>query len=215
MANVSDVEALAARAPWFYRKRFTVFGLLYGAAFFFGFLLTGIFAIPPVPVYRSVGHPAALATLAILLAVGGWALRVWASSYLSSNVVWQQEPQATTLRVSGPYRFTRNPLYLGNILQALGIGLVAPWTVLLLLAIVMSSYNYALIAVEEPFLAVTQGPAYGRYRAAVPRLIPLPWRHAPSGAERPSLRQGLHSEVMMAVVAFGVIVAVVLTWRFA
>jgi protein-S-isoprenylcysteine O-methyltransferase Ste14 len=199
--NPSSDAAPADTAPWFYRKRFAVFGLTYGLAFFFGFLIAGLAGIAPVPVYRSLGNPVLGASIAGLAVVAGFALRVWASSYLSSSIVWQADPQSPQLRVSGPYRFTRNPLYLGNVLQAIGIGLVGPWPVLLLVTLSVTAFNYALIFVEEPFLAAKLGNAYAHYRATVPRLIPLPGKFAPAADQPVSLRDGLRAEAMIGLFA--------------
>ncbi len=122
-------------APWIYRRRFAVFGLLYGFAFFIGYLVAGVAGLAPGPAYRAFGNPAAWAAVAIACAAAGFTLRVWASSYLTSTIVWQGDPQSGELRVSGPYRFTRNPLYLGNILQAIALGLLFPWTVLVVFVV--------------------------------------------------------------------------------
>ena len=84
--------------------------------------------------------------------------------------------QLGDLTLSGPYRFSRNPLYLGNFMQAIGIGMLGPWPVLVLLTILVLAYCLMLIAVEEPYLARKNGVAYARYRATVPKFFPLPGR---------------------------------------
>ena len=207
-AKPEDTEA-----PWFYRKRYLVFGLVYGFAFFTGYLITGAAGISPVPSYRALGYPVPLASLAVALAVGGLALRVWASSYLTSEVVLRNDTTQTELRVSGPYRFTRNPLYLGNILQAVGIGLVTPWPVLVLTVAGSIAFNFALISVEEPFLSARQGAAYARYTELVPRLVPFPGKSAPSAGQRPSLADGLRAEVTIGLPAVIIFAAIALTSR--
>ncbi len=181
-----------------------MFGLTYGSALFLGFLITGLFGLSPIPVYRLLGNPAVFATIAALAVVAGFALRVWASSYLSSSIVWHDDPLSAQLRVSGPYRFTRNPLYLGNILQAIGVGLVTPWPVCVLVIAGITTLDYALIFVEEPFLAAKQGEAYARYRATVPQLIPLPGKFAPDGGQPTSLRDGLRTEATIGFFALAV-----------
>jgi protein-S-isoprenylcysteine O-methyltransferase Ste14 len=208
-AKPEDAES----APWFYRKRYLVFGLMYGFAFFAGYLITGVAGIAPVPAYRALGYPMPLASLAVALAVGGLALRVWASSYLTSEVVLSNDTTQTELRVSGPYRFTRNPLYLGNILQAVGIGLVTPWPVLVLTVAGSIAFNFALISVEEPFLSARQGAAYARYTELVPRLVPIPGKSAPSAGQRPSLADGLRAELTIGLPAVIIFAAIALTSR--
>ncbi len=200
-------------APWIYRHRFIVFGLLYGLSFFFGYLIAGVAGISTQPSYRTLGNRNVLAAVAIACALGGFGLRVWASSYLSAAVVWHSDPRSGELRVSGPYRFTRNPLYLGNILQAIAIGLVTPWTVLLLVVCGMIAYSYVLIAFEERYLTAMQGETYERYKRSVGRLVPLPWRVAPGGAQRASLADGLRAESVIGVLSLAVFAVVFITWR--
>ena len=195
-------------APWFYRQRFTVFGIVYGLAFYVGFLIVHLAGTSPLPVYRALGHPSALFTLAATAIIGGYALRVWASSYISSAIVWSNDPLSTKLRVSGPYRFTRNPLYLGNILQSIGIGLVTPWPVCVLIVAGVFVLDYGLIVVEERFLMRQQGEAYERYCATVPRLFPIPGKSAPPGDQPASLRDGLRAEVMISLFSIAIFVLV-------
>jgi protein-S-isoprenylcysteine O-methyltransferase Ste14 len=203
----------AHEAPWFYRKRATVFGVVYGVAFFFGFLIAGLLGVPPVPLYVASGHAAVFGALAILCAMSGSALRIWASSYLEGSVVWNQDVTLNELRVSGPYRYTRNPLYVGNLLHAIGVGLIGPWPVFVLLVVGMLLFEYALISVEERFLSRESGAAYERYRASVAPFVPLPWKVAPGGGQRGSLSAGLRSELMSVGIAAGVVAFVFLTWR--
>lgn len=212
MAGNSPPQAPAPEAPWYFRKRFTVFALIYGSSFPLGFLIAGLAGQPAQPAYKSSGHPLLFGSIALVGALGGYALRVWASSHLEASVVWQQDVRLHELRVSGPYRFTRNPLYLGNLMQAVGIGLMGAWPVLLLLLVGMLIFTLALVSTEERFLSQTSGPAYAEYRSRVPRLIPLPWKMAPEGGHRGSLRDGFRSEIMTATFAAAVTVILLLTW---
>jgi protein-S-isoprenylcysteine O-methyltransferase Ste14 len=193
--NPAAPVAADAGAPWFYRNRYMIFGMLYGLAFFAGYMATALANVPVVPAFRTFGNAALWYALGLVLVLGGYALRVWASSYLTSRVVHRGDTTATELRVSGPYRFTRNPLYLGNIMQALGVGLLTPWPVFATVAVIMIAYNVVLIAVEEPFLAREQGAPYERYLREVPRLIPIPGKAAPPGGQRASLADGLRGEL--------------------
>ena len=202
-------------APWFYRKRFMVFGLIYGLAFLAGYAIVAFSGTSSLPVYRASGHPLIVGATALAAVVAGYAVRVWGSSYLSAGVMWADDPQTHALYVAGPYRFTRNPLYLGNVLQSIGIGLVTPWPVCVLIIIGIYMFDYALIEVEEPYLAATQGDAYKEYLKRVPRLFPIPGKSAPapsgSGAPKPSLAEGFRAEVMtglFAVVVFGIVLLV-------
>lgn len=77
------------------------------------------------------------------------------------------------LVISGLYRYTRNPIYLGALLVLLGYvlwfasGLVAIYLLLFLLA-----YQVLIVLVEEPILRNTFGSVYQEYCQHVPRWLP-------------------------------------------
>jgi protein-S-isoprenylcysteine O-methyltransferase Ste14 len=75
------------------------------------------------------------------------------------------------LVTSGPYRFSRNPLYAGQILFLLGLGLAAfPW--LLAGAVVQALVlDRLVIPPEEARIAARFGPTYKAYARAVRRWI--------------------------------------------
>lgn len=74
----------------------------------------------------------------------------------------------------GPYRWTRNPQYLGDILMAIGVALVADsWRVAALAAGGVLCLLLAPLA-EERWLIERYGDTYDRYRRRVPRLLGLP-----------------------------------------
>jgi len=69
---------------------------------------------------------------AALVAAAAW-VRTWGSAYLRTEVVRDSAVRTEKLVADGPYRRLRNPLYLGNLLMAAGIGLFASrsgWLVL-------------------------------------------------------------------------------------
>lgn len=107
---------MTQHSPWWYRLRGAVMGTIYLAGFF-GTAWSGSSVIAIAP--------RLLLTLATLLVIAGWAIRVWGSSYLSARVVWNPDAKTNTLLVDGPFRYLRNPLYFGNALLALGIGMLA------------------------------------------------------------------------------------------
>jgi len=72
---------------------------------------------------------------------------------------------------AGPYRWTRNPQYLGDVLMTLGVVLVADsWRVAVLGAGGIACLLLAPLA-EERWLIERYGEEYERYRTAVPRLL--------------------------------------------
>jgi protein-S-isoprenylcysteine O-methyltransferase Ste14 len=112
--------------------------------------------------WRSVPRPTAIAWSLLLVIPGLW-LRGYASGYVKKN----QE-----LTTTGPYAYTRNPLYLGSMLIAAGFALaLMSWPVALVLAIGFLIIYVPVIASEERFLRATF-PAFDDYRRRVPRLLP-------------------------------------------
>lgn len=79
---------------------------------------------------------------------------------------------ATTVVTGGPYRYTRNPLYMGLTLIYAGIALLANalW-VLLLLPVVLAVMIYGVIKREEQYLERKFGEQYLSYKARVRRLF--------------------------------------------
>lgn len=111
---------------------------------------------------RHASRPTAMAWSLLLVIPGVW-LRAYASGYVKKN----QE-----LTTTGPYAFTRNPLYLGSILMAAGFAVaLASWLIALVLAIGFLVIYVPVIASEERFLRAAF-PGFDEYCRRVPRLIP-------------------------------------------
>lgn len=71
---------------------------------------------------------------------------------------------------SGPYRYVRNPMYLGAAAVILGAGLILSSPSILLLALVfLVTMHLLVILYEEPTLANKFGTSYPRYRSFVHR----------------------------------------------
>ena len=78
--------------------------------------------------------------------------------------------------VSGPYRYVRNPLYLGVVLSVVGFGFIGSSVVVFLWAFVLLCwYWFLLIPFEERELYALFGETYARYRQQVPKLFPY-WK---------------------------------------
>jgi protein-S-isoprenylcysteine O-methyltransferase Ste14 len=82
---------------------------------------------------------------------------------------WQPTPE---LVFSGPYRFTRNPMYLGLTLVTIGIGaaFATLWTVPLALAALAAVHVLAVLP-EERYLAAKFGDPYLSYKSRVRRYL--------------------------------------------
>jgi protein-S-isoprenylcysteine O-methyltransferase Ste14 len=98
-----------------------------------------------------------------VIALCGVGIRAIASGHVKKN-----EELATT----GPYAYTRNPLYFGSIVIALGFALAAlRWEIALALLIMFAAIYVPVIRGEEQFLA-EHFANYSEYCSRVPRLLP-------------------------------------------
>jgi len=124
-------------------------------------------------------------------------LRTWATAYLDGSVVHDAHLHAERLVAEGPYRHTRNPLYLGMILLAAGYAFAASR----LGAVVMLGgtivVTLRLIGREEAALSASQTASYEGFRRAVPRLWPSLRPRLPAGGARPRWGRAFASELMM------------------
>jgi protein-S-isoprenylcysteine O-methyltransferase Ste14 len=118
-------------------------------------------------------HPTARSLLLFgAFALAGLGIRAWASGHLKKD---------KELAVSGPYRFTRNPLYLGNLL--LGAGLAAgawSWPALVVFAVYFLLFYSATIARERRRMKELFPDGYADYKRSVPLLFPSLRRAGPS-----------------------------------
>ncbi|MGH9670572.1 MAG: methyltransferase family protein [Terriglobales bacterium] len=92
---------------------------------------------------------------------------LWLRAVASGNV-----HKATELATTGPYAYTRNPLYVGSLILAAGfaVGARSPWVVLLMLVMFVAVY-LPVIRSEEEYLRRTF-PEFEEYAQRVPRLLP-------------------------------------------
>lgn len=106
---------------------------------------------------------ASFMTLSLVLVVPGLLLRAWASGYVKKN---------TELTTTGPYAWTRNPLYLGSMAIGFGFAIAArSWWIVLALALFFALIYIPVIRSEEEYLR-SVFPDFDQYAAAVPRLLP-------------------------------------------
>jgi len=117
-------------------------------------------------------RPTAL-TLAVgaVVAAVGLAIRAWASGHIR---------KASVLAVSGPYAFTRNPLYLGSFILGVGFTIAAGvwWLALVFSALFLGIY-WPVMRVESDDIRRIFGSDYDEYERNVPVFIPRlsVWKH--------------------------------------
>jgi protein-S-isoprenylcysteine O-methyltransferase Ste14 len=133
------------------------------------------------------------------LALLGEFFRFWGIAYAGSETRRTGEVGATYLVISGAFAYVRNPLYLGNMLMYLGIGIMsyALFPYLQILALLFFYWQYhVIINEEENFLLQKYGEQYKHYKANVPKLIPSLRKYSNIGVEQPPFdwKDGLKSE---------------------
>lgn len=133
-------------------------------------------------------------TIGFAIIVLGEAIRFWGVSIAGSETRTTGTVGGTYLITNGPFAFVRNPLYVGNMLLYLGVGVMSmalfPW--LLIVAAVWFYIQYTLIvSKEEEYLAERFGGDYEHYREKVPRFFP---RLTPFVAPHPPPKQVRASE---------------------
>jgi protein-S-isoprenylcysteine O-methyltransferase Ste14 len=139
---------------------------------------------------------------AFVVALGGL-IRAWGAAYLRAEVVSDSNVRTERLVADGPFRYTRNPLYLGLLIGVFGAGLLCSRTGWLVQMILASLFCYRLIRREEAHLVLIQGERFVTYFQSVPRLLPaLKARVAASGA-LPHWREAFASQTPWWAIAAG------------
>jgi protein-S-isoprenylcysteine O-methyltransferase Ste14 len=111
--------------------------------------------------------------------IGGVLVALWlALTFGSIGLFWRRHTSiipnrpASTLVAAGPYRFTRNPMYVGLALLTAALGiLLDTWWPILLLVPALVFIRVAVIAREEEYLRRRFGAEYEAYRRQVRRWI--------------------------------------------
>jgi len=132
-------------------------------------------------------------------------VRTWGSAYLGRKVVHDHAVHSEDLRADGPYRHVRNPLYLGNVLMSVALGLVAPVAGCALMIAGIVVFCYRLIGREEAALEAEQGERYRAFMRAVPRLWPSIRARIPASGGTPDWINGLSAEAFFWSFALGLV----------
>ena len=197
-----------------FRHRWWIFSSIFAVAFFAysldpvncGVAIADWVAKRHGPVSDN-GYRLVFACGALLLTIAAF-LRTWGTAYLQANVMRDSRVHTERLLADGPYRYVRNPLYLGNIFMAVGVGLMASRIGFLILLFAMTIFVVRLLLREESELLRDQGERYRSYWAAVPRLVPSLVPRVPSAGNLPHWTDGFRAELMYWVLALAM-------WAFA
>jgi protein-S-isoprenylcysteine O-methyltransferase Ste14 len=159
-----------------------------------GFVFAVVFLWLAQPTWRTM-------LVSLLLVVPGLWLRAYAAGYVRKNA---------ELTFTGPYAYTRNPLYLGSMMIAFGFAAAAAsWIILVALAVLFAAIYIPTIQGEEGYLR-EHFAGFDEYAAKVPRLLPrltaaeFPGNENASGGKF-SAEQWLHHREYNALMGAGAI----------
>jgi protein-S-isoprenylcysteine O-methyltransferase Ste14 len=156
MGDTADTAQVIIRPP-----------LAWGLAVIVGLALNWLVPLPFLPADLPARW---LGAMVFVLALG---LFVWAIVTITragSNV--PTNLPTTTIVASGPYRFTRNPIYLGMFLGLIGLAIAFDnlWLLLMLVPFALV-IRYGVVVREEDYLERKFGDAYRGYRSRVRRWL--------------------------------------------
>lgn len=143
--------------------------LLFVSGFGAGLLLHRAWPLPLFPGGRP--FPVLILAWAVFLLGGGFGAWGLATFWRARTAVIPNQP-ATSLVLSGPYRFSRNPMYVGLSSMYMGLALWrnALWPVLLLPLVLLLLWR-TVIRKEERYLSEAFGPPYTDYLRRVRRWL--------------------------------------------
>jgi protein-S-isoprenylcysteine O-methyltransferase Ste14 len=156
MADRTDTPNVIVRPP-----------IAWTVAVLAGLALNWLLPLPFVPATVPAGWLGAI-VFALALALFAWAIATVTRA--GSNVPTNRP--TTTIVDSGPYRLTRNPIYLGMLLGLIGLAIAfnSLWLLLMLVSFALV-IRYGVVDREEAYLERKFGEAYRRYRARVRRWV--------------------------------------------
>ena len=151
------------------------------------------------------------------IAVIGELIRFWGVSWAGSETRTTSGVGGSYLVISGPFAHVRNPLYIGNILMYVGLGIMSfslfPYLQVIALLFFLFQY-YLIVGEEEEFLAKKYGTDYEEFRKNVPAFFPRISSYKNENIPQPKVnfKKGLKSE-SRTLQAFSIIsLAMLIIW---
>jgi protein-S-isoprenylcysteine O-methyltransferase Ste14 len=154
------------------------------------FLLAMVVYAQPTAVTMAVG---------CIVAAAGECIRFWGVAYAGSLTRVTGSVGAPEVIVAGPFARVRNPLYVGNVLTYIGIGIMSnaifPWLVLAA-AVWFGIQYFQIVMLEESFLEKEFGAEYLDFKCNVPRFIPRLSAYVTpvQGKQLANWKEAVHSE---------------------
>jgi protein-S-isoprenylcysteine O-methyltransferase Ste14 len=155
MATSADNPGVVARPP-----------LLYGAALIVALVLHWLWPMPILGQAVALWPGLALAVLGVV--IGIWGRRTMDAAGTNINPALP----TTAIVTAGPFRFSRNPLYLALTLFYLGLTLAFnTWWGLVVVVPLLIIMHRGVVLLEERYLERKFGEVYRQYRAKVRRYL--------------------------------------------
>jgi len=156
MADTADTANVKVRPP-----------IMWVVAVLAGLLLNWLMPLPFIP---AVVPAAWLGAMVFVLALALFAWAIATMSRAGTNV--PSTRPTTTIVDTGPFRYTRNPIYVGMMLGLIGLAVAfnSLWLLLMLVPFALV-IRYAVVTREEAYLERKFGDAYRGYCARVRRWL--------------------------------------------
>jgi len=175
----------------------------------------------PIPfvILMLIFENATIASLiiGILIAINGELIRLWGVSWAGSETRTTGGVGGTYLVISGPFAYVRNPLYVGNILMYLGLGIMSmslfPYLQIVAIIFFMIQYQF-IVKEEEGFLITKFGNDYKNYLQNVPRFLPRVTAYKNDSIPQPNYNVGAGLKSETRTLQAFVIVALLIVVRW-
>jgi protein-S-isoprenylcysteine O-methyltransferase Ste14 len=132
---------------------------------------------------------------AALFAAAGVLFRVWGTAYLGPATVNSTQMHAGGVIADGPYRYVRNPLYLGLWCMAAAMAFLMPASGALFAMMLLTIFLLRLTLAEEAFLSAQLGDPYQAYLRSAPRFFPRLRAALPSAGTAPHWLRVIFTEL--------------------
>jgi len=155
--------------------------------------------------------------IGFIIAVVGEFVRFWGVSWAGSETRTTGGVGGTYLVISGPFAYVRNPLYVGNILMYIGLGIMSmalfPYLQIVAITFFIIQYNF-IVKEEEGFLEKKFGNNYQKYLQNVPRFFPRVTKFKDNSIPQPNYKisAGLKSETRTLQAFAAIVFLILIKW---
>lgn len=165
-------EQMEKQGIWLFRFRGVLPLIILGLGFY-EYMLTELH--PELYPLEKTSYEVYFEMLCLAVSLSGLAIRIWTVGYTPANTSGRnvEEQVADELNTTGLYSVVRNPLYLGNFLMWLGIGMLTMnlWFIIAFILFYWIYYE-RIIHAEEQYLTPKFGEKYIRWADKTPCFIP-------------------------------------------